>query len=318
MEDLKDIITDELIAAYLEGNATPEETLRIVQAMKTDPVLCETLSVAMQLDEEEQSHHIAAQPSLPMMQMAADSGENLCNVMCEAYILSRRNINFDEQRLLSVARENHWLKTQGTPLHSIGQLLAHKGLMVTRKYDATLDNIAKALASDNDVIVAVDRDKLYPELPDEEDAANHAVVVTSIDMESQTVSLYDPPQLSTLNFQLSTFENAWKESQHYMVRVLQSVEDYEPQPVNLDDIPLTDDLVDLREAIAENAHDVWAAARKREGWTYGPVRDDQKKHHPDLIPYSALPESEKEYDRLMALDTIKLVLKLGFGITKRK
>ena len=103
-----------------------------------------------------------------------------------------------------------------------------------------------------------------------------------------------------------------------MVRVLQSVEDYEPQPINLDDIELTDDLVELREAIAENAHEVWAAARKKEGWTYGKVRDDEHRKHPDLIPYSALPDSEKEYDRIMALNTIKLVRKLGFDIVKNE
>ncbi|MCH5175212.1 MAG: Ryanodine receptor Ryr [Prevotellaceae bacterium] len=103
-----------------------------------------------------------------------------------------------------------------------------------------------------------------------------------------------------------------------MVRVLQSADDYEPQPINLDCIQLTDDLLELREAIAENAHEVWASARIKEGWTYGRERDDANKKHPDLIPYSALPDSEKEYDRLMALDTIKLVKKLGFEIIKRK
>ena len=76
--------------------------------------------------------------------------------------------------------------------------------------------------------------------------------------------------------------------------------------------------MELREAIAENAHDVWASARIKEGWTYGQVRNDEKKQHPDLIPYSALPDSEKEYDRLMAMDTIKLVKKLGFDIVKQK
>ncbi len=96
-----------------------------------------------------------------------------------------------------------------------------------------------------------------------------------------------------------------------------SIEDYEPQPINLDDISLTDDLLELREAIAENAHDVWATARKKEGWTFGPERDDSNKKHPDLVPYSSLPDSEKEYDRLMALDTIKLVKKLGFEIVKK-
>jgi hypothetical protein len=102
-----------------------------------------------------------------------------------------------------------------------------------------------------------------------------------------------------------------------MVRVLQSIEDYEPRPINLDDISLTDDLLELREAIAENAHDVWATARKKEGWTFGLECDDVNKKHPDLIPYSSLPDSEKEYDRSMALDTIKLVKKLGFEIVKK-
>lgn len=296
-----------MLASYLEGNATPAEIIQVLQALKNDPVLRETLDVAISLEEDHEMF-------LPMMQMAAESGENLCSVMCEAYILRRRDIAFEESNLLDIARKSHWLKRGGTPLHSIGQLLAHKGLMITRKYDATLDDIVTALSLDNDIIVALDREKLYPDLPDEEDATNHAVVVTAIDMDNRTITLYDPPQLSTFHSQLSTFENAWKESQHYMVRVLQTVEEYQPQPINLDNIPLGDELKELIEAIAENAHDVWALARMNEGWTFGPVRDDVKKQHPDLLPYSALPESEKEYDRQMAKNTIKLVKKLGIGI----
>ena len=296
-----------MLASYLEGNATSAEIIQVLQALKNDPVLRETLDVAISLEEDHEMF-------LPMMQMAAESGENLCSVMCEAYILRRRDIAFEESYLLDVARKSHWLKRGGTPLHSIGQLLAHHGLMITRKYDATFDDIVTALRLDNDIIVALDRDKLYPDLPDEEDATNHAVVVTAIDMDNRTITLYDPPQLSTFNSQLSTFENAWKESQHYMVRVLQTVEEYQPQPINLDNIPLGDELNELIEAIAENAHDVWALARMNEGWTVGPVRDDVKKQHPDLVPYSALPESEKEYDRQMAKNTIKLVKKLGIGI----
>ena len=310
-------ISDELLAAYLEGNTSQEETLQVLQALKTDPILRETLAVAISLEKK---HEMA----LPMMQMAAESGENLCSVKCEAYIFGRRGIAFEEDDLLTTACNNHWLKDNGTPLHAIGQLLANAGLLVTRKYDATIDDIVKALERNNDVIVAVDRDKLYPELPDEEDATNHAVVVTAIDPDNQIITLYDPKQFSTRlvslsnhNFQLSTFENAWKESQHYMVRVLQSVEEYEPQPINLDIIPLGEELNELIEAIAENTHDIWALARMKEGWTYGPVRDDAKKQHPDLIPYSALPDSEKEYDRRMALDTIKLVKKLGFEMKKK-
>ena len=99
---------------------------------------------------------------------------------------------------------------------------------------------------------------------------------------------------------------------------MQTIDDYDPQPINLENISLTDDLLELREAIAENAHEVWAAARIKEGWSYGEQRDDANKKHPDLVPYSALSDSEKEYDRMMAMDTIKLVGKLGFDLVKRK
>ena len=75
---------------------------------------------------------------------------------------------------------------------------------------------------------------------------------------------------------------------------------------------------ELREAIAENVHEVWARDRKFEGWTYGPNRDDEHKLHPDMMPYHLLPESEKNYDRQMAISTIKLVKKLGWDFVKRK
>ena len=307
----KNYISDELLAAYLDGNASEAETLEVLNAIKDDPSLKEVLDIALDLEEEESAMYNV----LPMMKLAAESGNNICSVLCEAFILHRREVPFEEKELLAIAQNNHWLKPEGSPLHSIGQLLAHYNLMVTRHYDATINDISAALALDNDVIVVVDKEKLY-QLEDNEDAPNHAVVVRGVQDES--VSLFDPTlEDSDVKISLSSFWDAWKESHNYMVRVLQSIEDYEPQPINLDDISLTDDLLELSEAIAENAHDVWATARKKEGWTFGPERDDSNKKHPDLVPYSSLPDSEKEYDRLMALDTIKLVKKLGFEIVKK-
>lgn len=300
-------ISDELLAAYLDGNTSEAETLKVLNALKSDPELQETLGIALQMEGDE---------VLPMIKMAAESGENICSVQCEAFILHRRGVPFDDNELIDLAKKNNWLKTDGTPLHAIGQLLVHHDLMITHQYDATIEDIERALSHDNDVIVVVDSDKLYPDRDDKENAPNHAVVVTAISAEDQSVTIYDPQDNSQFSILISQFERAWAESQNYMIRVLQSIEDYEPQPINLEEIKLTDELLELREAIAENAHDVWATARKKEGWTFGPERDDAKKKHPDLIPYSALPDSEKEYDRIMALDTIRLVKKLGFEIVK--
>ena len=63
-------------------------------------------------------------------------------------------------------------------------------------------------------------------------------------------------------------------------------------------------------------HEVWAATRIAQGWTYGVRRDDAAKHHPCLVPYDDLTDEEREFDRNTSLETIKLILKLGFKISK--
>lgn len=310
----KEHISDELLAAYLDGNTTREETEQVLQALQNAPSLQEVLQVAIDVDSELAQGEAKA---LPMLEMAAESSQNLCGILCELYVLQRRFVRYEKDRLIALAKEQGWLRREGVPLHAMGQLLSHMGLIVTRKYDASLDDIHEALSRDNDVIVAVDSDKLYYGLPDEEDAANHAVVVSEINLKADTITIFDPQYGLRKTIDCHDFELAWRESQYYMVRVLQSIEEYVPKPIFLKYIPLDDDLKNLQEAIAENAHDVWAEARMKEGWTYGPQRDDAAKKHPDLVPYTALPDSEKEYDRIMAFNTIKLVKKLGYAIVRR-
>ena len=92
--------------------------------------------------------------------------------------------------------------------------------------------------------------------------------------------------------------------------------DYEPKPFDVGEIKLPDSLLALMESIAENTHDCWAKARMSQGWSYGPQRDDLRKKHPDLLPYSVLSEEEKEYDRVSAINVIKLIIALGYSIQK--
>ncbi len=89
---------------------------------------------------------------------------------------------------------------------------------------------------------------------------------------------------------------------------------YTPNPICTGDVVLPEALLSLTEKIASNVHDVWAIGRISEGWTYGPVRNNEKKITPLLVPYSELPDSEKEYDRNTALETLKLIIKLGYKI----
>lgn len=89
---------------------------------------------------------------------------------------------------------------------------------------------------------------------------------------------------------------------------------YIPKPIDTSNISLPEELLALTEKIAENVHDVWAIGRIEHGWTYGSVRDDAKKETPCLVPYNELPESEKEYDRNTAMETLKLIIKMGYSI----
>lgn len=95
-------------------------------------------------------------------------------------------------------------------------------------------------------------------------------------------------------------------------------QDYTPTPMDLSSVDLPESLIQLSERIAENVHEVWAKARIDEGWTYGEKRDDIHKKHPCLVPYDELPEEEKEYDRNTAMNTIKMVKKLGFRIEREE
>ncbi len=91
---------------------------------------------------------------------------------------------------------------------------------------------------------------------------------------------------------------------------------YKPEPIDTSDVILPEDLSALTEALAANVHDVWAAGRLAEGWTYGDVKDAENKKTPLLIPYARLAESEKDYDRNTVVETLKMIIKAGYKISR--
>lgn len=89
---------------------------------------------------------------------------------------------------------------------------------------------------------------------------------------------------------------------------------YQPLPIDTSTVTLSEEIEHLVERLAQSIHDNWAHRRILEGWTHGPSRDDVLKTHPDLVPYAALSETEKEYDRTTVRETVKGILALGFEI----
>ncbi len=79
------------------------------------------------------------------------------------------------------------------------------------------------------------------------------------------------------------------------------------------DITVSDQLL---EKLAEQVHITWMNQRIKEGWSYGPVRDDEKKQTPCIVPFQNLPEIEKEYDRITARTVINTLQNEGYIITR--
>ena len=255
-----------------------------------------------------------------MTAMAAKQKENyLCDIECEEFILHQFGIETTHKTLLDEAYRNCWLKDKGMPLYNIGRLLEKNNLSVSRRYDSTIEEIVRLLDNGNQLIAVIDNSMLLHDVVENTKQPNHAVAISSVSSSTDEITLFNPyteEELTT--YSLSLFLNAWAQSNNYLV-VVNTTDKfvYEPYPIHLDDITLDENLTELQEAIAENAHEIWAKARTDQGWTYGPERNDQKKETPDMVPYCNLPGSEKLYDREMAMQTLKLVKKLGFEIKKK-
>jgi len=89
---------------------------------------------------------------------------------------------------------------------------------------------------------------------------------------------------------------------------------YQPKPIDTSAVALDPELDKLTEVLAEHVHDIWAQQRFDDGWSAGPKRDDAKKTHPCLVAYEDLPEDEKVYDRVAAMQTVKAIVSLGYQV----
>ncbi len=98
---------------------------------------------------------------------------------------------------------------------------------------------------------------------------------------------------------------------------INAMKTYAPKPLDTASINLSARQQRLVRDLAENVHEVWAAKRIADGWSWGPRRDDHRKQHPCLVPYDDLPESEKSYDRTVVEETIKAAIALGFSIVPK-
>ncbi len=318
-------ITNDIMERFLQGQTSVEETAEIMMAIAVNPEL-EELVVnhrRMAYTQEQMEDYGSF---IPIGSMAADDGQNLCDFQCETYILKAFGKEIEESTLAKESRQNYWLRGEGTPLYNMGKLLERNDFLVHRRFNATLDELEEAL-KEHKVIVVVNGDTLigkeidiFSEDFSFEDNPNHAVVVLSVNKETDKVTIYNPAvQEEATVYDLDKFENAWEESRHYMVtaRIKQFPQEYKPQPVDVSKINLNDDLEELIDVIAEDLHDVWARDKMNAGYTYAPLDSnghEEKGHNHYLVPYFMLQDKDKEPDQKNARQTLKLLKRLGYRL----
>lgn len=344
-------ITEELLALFLDGKTTPEESVAIYLAAKNDPKVAFVLHMAEvqgllafspleNPDSVEPSQKVYSLVSIksevtslgqggkvcyfssirkgaPILAMAAFAKANDCVVKCEEYVLEKFGLMSHVKDYSNEARLHGWLKDTGTSLYNIGRLLEMAGLSVSRFTGGTYRRMKTELDSGGSIIVAINKESLSGGVVTTDTLPNHAVIVSKIDELEDVIVLYDPSENKSLGMSIDDFYDIWQCSDKFFVSIVErGKRPYVPHPEDVSGVELPSGVLALSDILAENAHEVWARDRQVEGWKYGEKKDDQLMVTPFMRPYDMLTEEEKYTDYTTALHSLKLLYKLGFELKK--
>lgn len=251
---------------------------------------------------------------LPVERWAAACDSNDCVIRCEQFILKKYGILRSLTDLRTNAEVKKWRQGEGTPLYHIGRLIENEStadglrFSLARFFGCSIEQLRHELESGCHVILVVSQGG---------GVADHAVVVT--ELTRRTVEFFDPDNdIDTTTLTYEQFLERWKYSHYFMVSItLRGRRPYTPHPEDLSDISLDEEISALVPALMENAHEVWAKGRQAKGWKYSEEKNDDLKLTPFMLPYLEMKDEDKETDRLTVVNTLKLLIKMGYKIVKR-
>ncbi|KAM8858469.1 ryanodine receptor 2 isoform 4-T8 [Spinachia spinachia] len=89
---------------------------------------------------------------------------------------------------------------------------------------------------------------------------------------------------------------------------------YTPAPLDLSQVFLSTAHEEVVDLLAENAHNVWARGRIRQGWTYGAQQDVKAKRSPCLVPYGLVEERRRRVGREGVREAVCPLLAYGYSL----
>lgn len=158
--------------------------------------------------------------------------DDTCAIKSQQLILEAVGFNFSEEELREEAIRQGWYKPGfGTPLEDVGKLLESHGLEVAQQTNGTIFNLISEVSSGRPVIVGVDSGELWKPGIEEslEDfiaggCPDHALIVVGVELNDSTsqwqVNLIDPGTGdNSISYDLTQFDDAWADSDHFMVTI---------------------------------------------------------------------------------------------------
>src|SRR5690606_10684707 len=82
-----------------------------------------------------------------------------------------------------------------------------------------------------------------------------------------------------------------------------SIQDYNPQPVDMANLTLNREMQAMAERLAENAHDIWAKSVREQSFVMG----GGSIIHPQMVPYDLLTDKEKKKNRERSQELLKFL-----------
>lgn len=265
-------ISDELLAAYLDGNTSPIENLFVESSISNDAEILEASDILSDMTMFSQIDNfndvfsdfglsdIFSQPisietntynevmdTNGMVPDIQQQYPDSCAIKSQQIILNEFGIDVNEDQLVQFSYEQGWYNADGTGTAAgdVGNLLETANIPVTRQEDANVFNLVSELSQGHKVIVGVDSEELWGNkfmawLKDffMGDTPDHALVVAGIDTSdpNNVMVIVDDPGSGEYHkaYPLDQFMDAWSDAQCYMVSTDIPVPDHSAAMANFD------------------------------------------------------------------------------------
>lgn len=265
---MNESISDELLAAYLDGNTSTIENLLIEAELNNNPKMLEAADIMSDMtlfsqlepmsnfsydDLFDQQISINLNASNDIMNSSGvipdiqQQYPDSCAIKSQQIILNEFGIDVNEDQLVQFSYEQGWYNADGTgtAAEDVGNLLETANIPVTRQEDANVFNLVSELSQGHKVIVGVDSEELWGNklmawLKDffMGDTPDHALVVAGIDTSDpdNVMVIVDDPGSGDCHkaYPLDQFMDAWSDAQCYMVSTDIPVPDHSTAMVNFD------------------------------------------------------------------------------------